>query len=170
MALPKKLKNFNLFLEGESYAGRAVEITLPKLARKMEDFQAGGMAGPIEIDMGQEKLEGEFTLAEFSRNVLKTYGVTSADGVAMRFRGAAVNDGTTSATDAIEIVMRGRFKEMDMGNIKNAENTEMKLSYGLTYFKYTLNGEDIIEIDMLGMICIVDGVDRLEEQREALAL
>lgn len=170
MALPKKLKNFNLFLDSESYAGRATEISLPKLARKMEDFNAGGMAGPIEIDMGQEKLEGEVTLAEFSRKVLETYGVTSADGVKLRFRGAAVNDGTTSATDAIEIVMHGRFKEIDMGAIKNAENTEMKLSYGLTYFKYILNGEVIIEIDMLGMVLMVNGVDRLEEQREALAL
>lgn len=170
MALPKKLKNFNLFLDGESYAGRATEIGLPKLARKMEDFIAGGMAGPIEIDMGQEKLEGEITLAEFSRKVLDTYGVTSADGVTMRFRGAAVNDGTTSATDAIEIVMRGRFKDIDMGTVKNADNSEMKLSYALTYYKYVLNGEDIIEIDMLGMILMVNGVDRLEEQRNALAL
>lgn len=170
MALPKKVKNFNVFLEGEGYAGRATEIALPKLARKMEDYQAGGMLGPIDIDMGQEKLEGELTLAEFSRKVLEQYGVSSADGVQMRFRGAAVNDGTTSETDAVEIVMRGRFKEMDMGSVKNGENTEMKLSYSLTYYKYVLNGEDIIEIDMANMILMVGGVDRLEEQRTALGM
>ena len=170
MALPKKVKNFNTFLDGESYAGRATEIALPKLARKMEEFDAGGMLGPVDIDMGQEKLESEITLAEFSRKVLETYGVGSADGVQMRFRGAAVNDGTTSETDAIEITMRGRFKEIDMGSVKRGENTEMKLNASLTYYKYTLNGEDIIEIDMVNMICIVNGVDRLEEQREALGI
>lgn len=170
MALPKKIKNFNLFLDGEGYSGRATEVTLPKLSRKMEDFEAGGMLGPISIDMGQEKLEGECTIAEYSRKLLEQYGVGSADGVQMRFRGAAVNDGTTSETDAIEVVMRGRFKELDMGTVKKSDNNEMKLSYALTYYKYTLNGQDIIEIDMVNMIFIVGGVDRLKEQREALGL
>ena len=170
MALPQLLKNFNLFLEGEGYAGRATEITLPKLARKMEEFDAGGMLGPIDIDMGQEKLEAEITLAEFSRKVLETYGIASADGVQMRFKGAAVNDGTTSATDAIEIVMRGRYKEIDMGTVKRGENAPMKLSASLTYYKYVLNGEDIIEIDMVNMIFVVNGVDRMEEMSEALGL
>lgn len=170
MALPKKLKNFNQFLDGVGFAGRATEIALPKLARKVEDYQAGGMPGPIEIDMGQEKLETEVTLAEFSRAMLETYGILSADGVSQRFRGAAVSDGTTSETDAIEIVMRGRWREIDMGTVKAGENTEMKLAGSLTYYKYVLNGEDIIEIDMLNMTLKVGGVDRLAEQREALGL
>lgn len=170
MALPKKLKNFNVFLDGVGYAGRATEMTLPKLARKMEEYRGGGMNGPIDIDMGQEKMEPEITLAEFSKDLLLQYAITSADGVQMRFLGAAVNDSAGSETDAIEVVMRGRFKEIDMGTAKAGEDSPMKLSSTLTYYKYVLNGETLIEIDLLNMVEIVGGEDRLEQQRNALGI
>ena len=170
MALPKKLKNFNAFIEGVGYAGRVEEMTLPKLARKMEEYRAGGMNGPVDIDMGQEKMENEFTLAEFSRDIILKYAVTEVDGVQLRFLGAAVNDSAGSETDAIEVVARGRFKEIDMGTIKTGENTPMKVAASLSYYKYVLNGETLIEIDLLNMVEIVGGEDRLQQQREAIGL
>ena len=45
MSQPNKLKFFNLFGDGESYFGRAEEITLPKLAMKGEGYRAGTMLG-----------------------------------------------------------------------------------------------------------------------------
>lgn len=170
MALAKKLKNFNLFIDGVGYAGRAVEVVLPKLARKMEEYRAGGMNGPVDIDMGQEKMESEVTLAEFSRDVLLQYGITNVDGVQMRFRGAAVSDSAGNETDAIEVVYRGRFKEIDMGTVKTGEDVPMKVSASLSYYKYVLNGETLIEIDLLNMVEIVNGEDRLQQQREAIGL
>ena len=46
MALPRKLKNLNLFNEGNSYVGVVKSVTLPPLARKMEAYRGGGMNGP----------------------------------------------------------------------------------------------------------------------------
>jgi len=63
MSLPSTLKNFNLFNDGASYMGIAEEIKLPKLKRKMEAYRAGGMNGPVKVDLGQEGLEMEFTCA-----------------------------------------------------------------------------------------------------------
>ncbi len=62
MALPRKLKNMNLFNDGINYAGQVVEITLPKLSRKMEEYRGGGMNGPVQIDLGQEALELQWTV------------------------------------------------------------------------------------------------------------
>ena len=59
MSLPRKLKHFNAFYNGEEFFGQATEITLPKLARKFEEYRGGGMPGPIDIDLGNEKLEFE---------------------------------------------------------------------------------------------------------------
>lgn len=42
MSLPSKLKNLNLFNDGASYLGQVVEVKLPTLTRKMEEFRAGG--------------------------------------------------------------------------------------------------------------------------------
>ncbi|HYG06274.1 MAG TPA: phage major tail tube protein, partial [Stenotrophomonas sp.] len=55
MALPKKLKFFNVFGDGISWLGQAIEVKLPVLSRKMEEYRAGGMNGPIDLDFGNEK-------------------------------------------------------------------------------------------------------------------
>jgi len=170
MALPKTIKNFNIFIDGFGYAGRAEEVQLPKLARKMEEYRAGGMSGPVDIDMGLEKLESEITLAEFTRELLIQFGICSFDGVLMRFRGAAVTDDASCSTTAIEIVMRGRFKEIDMGSVKTGDKTSMKLSATLSRFEYYENDIPLIILDPVNMVELVGGVDRLAEQRNALGL
>lgn len=53
MGMPRKLKGFNLFQDGKNFRGQVKEVQLPKLTRKMEDYQGGGMGGPIQIDYGQ---------------------------------------------------------------------------------------------------------------------
>ena len=168
--LPKTLKNFNLFIEGEGYAGRVEELTLPKLSRKMEEYRGGGLNGDIEIDLGMEKLEMEFTLREYSREVLNQWGVCDTAGVGLRFLGAAVRDDSTCETDSIEVVIRGRWRELDFDTSKSGEMSTLKVMVAATYYKYLVNGDEVIEIDHINMIEKVNGQDRLEEQRKALSL
>ncbi|EKA7108555.1 phage major tail tube protein [Salmonella enterica] len=52
MALPAKLKNFNIFNAGNNWRGLAESITLPKLTRKLEKYRGGGMNGAAPIDLG----------------------------------------------------------------------------------------------------------------------
>ena len=86
--LPKKLENFNVIVDGRPLAGIAEEITLPKFARKLESFRAGGMIGPVSLDLGIEELKLEFTLAEFNADILSGWGVPDASGIGVRFMGA----------------------------------------------------------------------------------
>ncbi|PKM01465.1 MAG: phage tail protein, partial [Gammaproteobacteria bacterium HGW-Gammaproteobacteria-6] len=87
MALPRKLKNFNLFNDANSYLGQVPEFTLPKLTRQMESYRAGGMNGPVKIDLGQGELEAEMTLGGIVRQVFEQYASTRVDGVLLRFAG-----------------------------------------------------------------------------------
>lgn len=169
MALPRKLKNMNLFNDGESYLGQIVEVTLPKLARNMEDYRAGGMNGPVKIDNGQEALELEWTCGGLMRPVLGQYGLVRHDGVQLRFAGAYQRD-DTGDTDAVEVVIRGRHMEIDMGKAKPGDDTEFTVKTAASYYKLTINGNTVIEIDLINMVEIVEGVDRLAEQRRAIGL
>ena len=46
MGLPRSLKNFATFVDGNSYIGDMPEVGLPKLTRKMEVFLGlGGVHG-----------------------------------------------------------------------------------------------------------------------------
>ena len=47
MAMPRKLKLMNVFLNGYSYQGVAKSVTLPKLTRKLENYRGAGMNGVL---------------------------------------------------------------------------------------------------------------------------
>jgi P2 family phage contractile tail tube protein len=169
MALPNALKNFNVFNEGKSFMGVVDTVKLPKLSRKMEAFRGGGMDGEAEIDLGQEKLEIEQELGGFSVDCYKQYGVTKANGVMLRFAGAYQRD-DTGDVQAVEIIVRGRHKEIDPGDAKNGSPGKTTVKSALTYYKLTVDGKEVIEIDVLAFIYKVDGKDMLEAQRKAIGL
>lgn len=169
MALPRKLKNLNLFNDGESYVGQVAELTLPKLTRSTEDYRGGGMSGPVKIDNGQDAIEFEWKLGGLVRSVLDQYGITRHDGVQLRFAGAYQRDGTGDV-DAVEVVVRGRHSEIDFGDAKAGDDTELTVTTQCSYYKLTINGSVAIEIDLINMIERVNGIDRLAEQRRAIGL
>lgn len=169
MALPRKLKNFNLFGDGESYLGQVVEVKLPTLTRSMEDYRGGGMAGPVKIDNGQEAIELEHKYGGLMRPILRQYGITRHDGVMLRFAGAYQRD-DTGGVDAVEIVIRGRHSEIDAGTAKAGDDTEFTVKTSVSYYKLTINGVTEIEIDLINMIETVGGIDRLAAQRRAIGV
>jgi P2 family phage contractile tail tube protein len=164
MSLPRKLKHFNVFYNGEEFFGQATEITLPKLAMKAEAYRGGGMPGEVDIDLGLEKLELEHSYGGLMYPIIKDMGITSVGGVLLRFAGSYQRD-DTGDMDAVEAVCRGRHAEVDMGGAKAGDDTEFKVKSSLSYYKLSVNGTTLVEIDMVNMIYKVDGVDRLEQHR-----
>ncbi|MGH6997245.1 MAG: phage major tail tube protein, partial [Phenylobacterium sp.] len=76
----------------------------------------------------------------------------------------------TGAVDAVEIVMRGQHEEIDMGDAEQGEDADFKVKSPLSYYKYVMNGRTEIEIDLLNMVMVVDGQDRLAVHRAALGV
>jgi hypothetical protein len=50
--LPRVLKNYVAYLDGYGYAGKVPELKPPQIKIKTTDYEAGGMAGTAEVDMG----------------------------------------------------------------------------------------------------------------------
>lgn len=169
MGMPRKLKDMNLFNEGESYLGQVASVTLPKLTRKTESWRGGGMGGPVKVDhgMGDDGLVLEWSLGGLDHTVLRQYGVMSLGGIGLRFAGAYQRD-DEEAIDAIEVVVRGRHEEIDFGESKPGEETEQKVKSNLVYYKLTINGTVMVEIDVLAGTEIVGGVDRRADVRRAI--
>ncbi|MFZ6640785.1 phage major tail tube protein [Undibacterium sp. TC4M20W] len=169
MGLPSKLKDFNLFNDGANYLGLVPELTLPKLSRKMEEYIAGGMSGPIEVDYHTEKIEFDWTAGGLLVDALLQYGAVTHNAVQLRFAGAYQNDDTAEVT-AVEIVVRGRHKEIEMGSAKMADKSDQKYKTTCSYYKLIINGQDIIEIDFINGVEIVGGIDRRAELRAAIGM
>lgn len=169
MGLPRKLKNFNLYNDGNSYLGQIAEFTQPKIALQMEEWRGGGMLGPVKIDMGLQLIEAEFTNGGLVLQALRQFGTPRVDGVLLRLVGAYQRD-DGSAVQAVETVMRGRHEEIDMGNAKAGEDTEHKFKLPLSYYKLVVDNRVELEIDMINAIFLVDGIDRYAEIRAAIGL
>lgn len=167
MGFPRKLKNLNLFNEGQSYLGEIASVTLPKLTRKLEDWRGGGMDGTVKVDMGAEAMEMEFSTGGPMRDVLRQFGAVSASAIFLRFAGAYQSD-DTGVVDTVEVTVRGRHEEIDMGEAKPGEGGEFKVKSSLTYYRLDWNGVEEIEIDVLNGVFRVGGVDRTAELRAAI--
>lgn len=160
MALPKKLKMMDLFNEGNSYLGQTGEVTIPKLTRKLEDWRGGGMQGNVKVDLGLGDDANEFNwkLGGLDLLVIKQYGAATVGANMLRFTGSYQRD-DTGETSALEIVLHGRHEEIDFGNQKQGDDTETSVKTIWSYYKLSIDGVVIIEIDLVANIFIVDGVD-----------
>ncbi|NUU37376.1 phage major tail tube protein [Pseudomonas sp. C2B4] len=171
MALPRKLKNMNLFNDGSSYLAVAKSVTLPALGRKMEAYRGGGMNGPVKADLGfsDDGIQLEWKTGGLDLVSLRQFGMVKASGVLLRFTGAFQQDDTEEMS-SVEVVVRGRHETIEMGDAQPGEDTEHAMTTTCSYYKLIVDGEVIIEIDLLNFVEMVDGVDMLEGQRKALGI
>lgn len=172
MGMPNKMKNFLCHKgEGQSaeYQGKVTEVELPKLARKLEDYRAGGMDGTVTVDLGQEKMEMKLTVGGFMVDLYRDFAKPGVNAVPLRFSGGYQRD-DTCAVQSLEVFCRGRLAEIDPGKTKVGDDTEQTFSYHINYYRMTVDGRVEMEIDVINMICIVDGVDQLAEIRKAMGL
>ncbi|MNB56934.1 Phage tail tube protein FII [compost metagenome] len=171
MALPRKLKNLNLFNDANSYVGVVKSVTLPPLGRKMESYRGGGMNGPVKADLGfsDDGIHFEWKTGGLDLIALRQFGAVNASGIALRFAGAFQQDDTGDVS-AVEVVMRGRHETIEMGDNQPGEDTEHSITTTCSYYKLIVDNEEIIEIDLLNFIEKVNGVDMLEKQRAAIGL
>ncbi len=165
--IPFKLTHFNLFVDGKGFAGLIKEMTLPKITFKIEDHMSGGMDAPAPVEMGMEKLEATFTLASYEPEVFRLLGFRAGGPIAIIARGSLKRD---DEVIAMTVTMRGVIKEIDMGNWKKGEDTQLQFSLHAQYYRLDRGVENLVEIDVKNLIRRFGGVDQLEAVRAALLL
>lgn len=167
--LPRILKDFNLFGDGHNWQGQVTSITLPELARRMVEYEGGGMDGPVEVDMGNELITMEWTPGGLLPELFDSFGSPIHDGAMLRFTGSYESDEDGEVV-AVEIVVRGRHKTIGMGEISKGEANTKSVTTTCTYYKLSIDGAEKIEIDIPGYVFKVNGTDRLAERRRALGI
>ncbi|CAK8739096.1 hypothetical protein SODG_002699 [Sodalis praecaptivus] len=107
----------------------------------------------MNVDLGLEDgaLDAEITLGGIDAQIFRQWAIPKAGDIPLRFVGSYQRD-DTGEISAVEVVMRGRFSEFDFGNYKFGDNTQTKLSVKNVYYKLTMDGEELIEIDTLNMV------------------
>ena len=146
MSVPRQRKQMMMFIGGVGYAADTESVTLPKLERKLEKWRGGALNRPAPIDLGGgDDLTVEHSYGGPIREIIRQYGLPSMSGVQIRFAGSHQDDST-------------------------GESRSFKVISDCGYYKEEWDGVTDVEIDILGMVEIVGGVDLMAGHRDALGL
>lgn len=166
-SLAKKLKAFAFFVDGIGYAGRLDEVTPPKLTVKTEEYRAGDMDAPMDLDMGQEKLTLEATVGEYDPALWRQWGLSEGREVACTLRGS---QGHGDAEEPVLLACRGMVTELDPGGWKAGDASSCKLTLSLHYYRAEIAGQSAVEIDVINGVRRVGDTDVLAARRRNLGL
>ena len=172
--IPKVLKNFYLFITqgslGGMYAGLVEELTLPKLSLKMDEYRNGGMDTSIDLEMGMDKLECDFTLSQYDTDILQMFGLRDGAQAQLKFLGGLDGEGSADNVVQVEVLANGALKDLDLGSWKAGEKSTLKSSVTLRYYKLSVGGSPQVEIDVPNMVRKINDVDQLAAMRAAIGL
>lgn len=169
MALPKVLKNMNVYTDGTNWKAEVKTITLPKITKKTEDYRGAGMLGDVALDMGYEKMECEISHPGFNRLQYAEFGNCGVDALPVRYVGS-YEDKQTCQKSTVEYYARGTLIEVDAGDQELGSLGDFKSMYNLSYFRLTVDGEEVVELDFINGIERFAGTDLSAEVRQMLGL
>lgn len=160
---PRAIRNFNAFIDGVSYAGRASEAKLPELKIQVANHRGGGMDGPVPLDMGVEGMKAEATLMEWPPELIKMFGTRQRMTLRPIERGQE-----DFSSEAYVSTIGGLWTITNFADLKAGADVPMKLTIEADYFRMVKAGETLFEIDLLAGKRIIGGVDQLAGHRAAM--
>jgi P2 family phage contractile tail tube protein len=162
------VRNFALWIDGRGKAGNTENTKLPTLELKTEEFRAGGMDAPVDIEMGMNKLEASFTLTQFSQDVLNLWGLKTGISTPLTLRAAAESE--FGGVTPIEARLWGKVIKLDPSEFKAGESTKLELMMNVSRYELRIGGDLVHLIDIPNYIRIINGFDQLAATRLALGL
>ena len=165
--LPRLFKGHNIFIEGYDLRGQIGDVERPKIALKMEEYRSGGMFGTAKVVQGLEVLEMTVTVSGYAAEVLRQFGGT-IDSKVIRFAGAVEKDDETGFKK-VSGEAAGRITEIDQGSNSAGENGEIKFKIDLVRYSESLDGKEILYVDVLQNKLRVNGTDLYQGFGEALS-
>lgn len=168
--IPDKIVNFNVYDEGEKLLGVSGEITLPDFEAMTETISGAGILGEIESPtpghFGSQEIEIPFrTLTQSAFKMLENENNTFIFRAAQQSRSVS---GNATVIRPLKVVTKGACKGTNLGKLGVGAQTETTVKQEIYYIKVEENGETLLELDKLNFIYIVNGVDKLEEVRNAI--
>ncbi|MDL2289958.1 phage major tail tube protein [Paludibacteraceae bacterium OttesenSCG-928-F17] len=166
-----KVYDANVYVNNSSTHGTASEVTCPTITAKMSDYNALGMAGTASFFNGFEAMELTIKWT-YPDNDVKAACANFLKPVDLMIRSSKSefdSDGIANEAPVV-IYLKGYPKQHPGGTYKKNEDTEVESVFSVLYYKEEVDGDEIVEVDVLNNIYIVDGVDMLAERRQNLGI
>ena len=161
--------NFAVYEEGTEFLGMA-EVTLPEISNLTNEVKGAGINGTFE-SVARGHLEAMSLTLNFRTLVKSAIKLLEPRNHQIDLRVAQQSTENTSGnTDVTRVkhVLIVRAKKLSPGKVAPATPADASGEYAVTYWATWIDGEKVLEIDILNFIYFVNGTDWLEDVRKAL--
>lgn len=166
-----RLTNANIYLNGKSLLGKAEEVSLPDIKHILSDHKALGMIGKLELWSGIDKMEMKIKWNSFYADTHKAIASPfSALNMQVRSSLETYTSGSRTSQAPVVVYVNGQSKNIPTGNFKQHDNVEAETTFSIIYLKQVINGEVIVEFDVLSNIFKVGGVNVMAEYNANLGI
>jgi len=168
----QKIFHANAYLDGtNSLLGRASELTLPELVATTTEHTALGMFGKVELATGIEPMVTKVKWNGFyADRVLAGSNPFIHHKLQLRGNCEVHNAAGLVGTKSVVALMTVKWKKSPMGVFAPQTSPDFEDELSTTYFKLSLDGKELVEVDVLNQIWKVDGKDILQGYRANLGL
>lgn len=169
--MKERITAFRVYKDGNVLMGIA-DVTLPNIESMTDTVKGAGIAG--EIDSPSIGLFGSMTLGFTWRTITKEAAELMKPGLqSLDIRGNIQEFVETSGTYKqvpLKVVVKGLPKKLEGGKLEQNAAMDAPQEFEVVYYKKTLDGRDLIEIDKLNYVYKVLGQDQLQQVRRNLGM
>lgn len=161
-----QIVNANVYIDGNSLLGKAKEVKLPDLEFEFIEHKNLGLHGTIKLPAGLNAIESEVIWDSFYPEVrAKIYNPYKNVQLMARSNLQVFDARGLVAEVPMTTIMNVAFNKTTGGSLKNKEATEHSDSFQIYSIKQTVDGKEILFIDIFANIFRVAGDDVLQKFR-----
>jgi P2 family phage contractile tail tube protein len=163
-----RVTNAGIYLESDSFVGKAEEITLPSIKAIMSEHKALGMMSKVEFFAGLEKMEGKIKFNSKYAEAVKIFAnPIDFKKLQVKYLLTNISAGGPVGSKGL-VIMTIQSKGIEGGAFKPQDNVEISADFNVLYYKETIGGVTVVEVDVLANIFKVGGKDLSQEFRAAV--
>lgn len=169
MKINESVINFAVYEDGIEFYGMA-EVTPPEFSNLTEEVKGAGISGTFEsVILGH--LEAMTMTLNFRTLVKDAVALYEPRDHQLDLRVAQQSKDTVSGKTVVTPVKHVAIvkpKKLNPGKIAPASAADASGEYAVSYWATYIDGEKVLEVDIMNFIYFVNGVDYLADVRKAL--
>ncbi len=161
-----KVDNANVYINGNSFLGRAKSIKLPEFEIEFAEHKNLGLVGTIKLPVGVTAQEGEIVwdgyypeVEVLAKNPFQSVQLMARANVAI------YNSAGRSKEVPLVVTLNATFSKAPLGEHKPQENAEYTMSYTVSGLTQKIDGKEVLFFDALSNQYRVGGEDVLANYR-----
>lgn len=166
-----KVQDANVYVNGTSTHGQAQEVSLPEVQFNKGEYKALGLIGVASFFNGVDKMEATIKW-NYPDNEVQIACANPRKSVDLMVRSNKMIfvNGDLDSEVPVVVYLKGTSNNHGTGSYKAKEDTDISTKLDITYMKQVVNGQEILEIDVLNNILRINGEDQLADYKKNLGI